>query len=78
MVTLDKLGGTDYTLVNRPSDGAERSVVNTVILSYGKAREQANGDPFMKFENDTCKESVTASSNDKERTTETESEKAPE
>ncbi|MCI5513146.1 MAG: phosphodiester glycosidase family protein [Clostridia bacterium] len=63
MVTLDKLGGTDYTLVNRPSDGAERSVVNTVILSYGKAREQANGDPFMKFENDTCKESVTASGN---------------
>lgn len=63
MVTLDKLGGTDYTLVNRPSDGAERSVVNTVILSYGKAREQANGDPFMKFESDAFKESVTASVN---------------
>lgn len=27
-----------YTLQNRPSDGSERSVVNTVILSYGPKR----------------------------------------
>ncbi len=41
MVVLD---GNEYKVVNRPSDGHERRVINSLILSVGPAREKAKNE----------------------------------